>query len=157
MYFREVLVLFFLLISLILGICSIHFQVNGLPSYLEKSTLEKSTQAKAKPAVYQATEGTDSTSSDTKNKVNTSPYLQGVDVSHWDGTISWNMVKRNNISFAFIKATEGEQFVDPKFHYNWSETQANGILRGAYHFYQPNDDPIKQANHFMHTNFLPCG
>jgi GH25 family lysozyme M1 (1,4-beta-N-acetylmuramidase) len=32
---------------------------------------------------------------------------QGIDVSHYQGTINWNTVKANGVSFAFIKATEG--------------------------------------------------
>jgi hypothetical protein len=31
----------------------------------------------------------------------------GIDVSHYQGTINWNTVKANGVSFAFIKATEG--------------------------------------------------
>lgn len=32
---------------------------------------------------------------------------QGIDVSHWQGTINWNTVKANGVSFVYIKATEG--------------------------------------------------
>ena len=37
---------------------------------------------------------------------------QGIDVSHYQGTIDWSTVKANGISFVFIKATEGTS----KFH-----------------------------------------
>jgi GH25 family lysozyme M1 (1,4-beta-N-acetylmuramidase) len=32
---------------------------------------------------------------------------QGIDVSHYQGSINWNTVKANGVTFAFIKATEG--------------------------------------------------
>ncbi len=38
-------------------------------------------------------------------------------------------------SFAYIKATEGGDFVDPRFATNWAEAERAGIRRGAYHFF----------------------
>jgi len=32
---------------------------------------------------------------------------QGIDVSHWQGTIDWKKVKSQGVAFAYIKATEG--------------------------------------------------
>ena len=36
----------------------------------------------------------------------------GVDVSSYQGEIDWEILSSQNISFAFIKATEGSSFVD---------------------------------------------
>ena len=41
--------------------------------------------------------------------------------------------------------------VDSQFQANWSGAQAAGLLRGAYHFYQPGADPRQQAAHFLDT------
>ena len=42
--------------------------------------------------------------------------LQGVDVSHFQGNIDWEVLKDQGISFAYIKATEGSGHVDtPNF------------------------------------------
>lgn len=78
-----------------------------------------------------------------------STTIEGIDVSHYDGTITWSSVKSSNIDFAFMKATEGTSFVDSQFSANWSGAKANGIVRGAYHFFHSNVDPTAQANHFL--------
>ena len=36
---------------------------------------------------------------------------QGVDVSHYQGSIDWNAMAANGVSFAYIKATEGTSTV----------------------------------------------
>ncbi len=61
--------------------------------------------------------------------------VRGIDVSHRQGDIDWRAVKRSGIAFAFMKATEGGDFKDPKFKANWREAGAAGLLRGAYHFF----------------------
>ena len=63
--------------------------------------------------------------------------LKGIDVSNWQGTIDWDAVKADGISFAIAKATEGTNFVDPFFARNWSEMKRVGIMRGAYHYARP--------------------
>src|SRR5512132_983163 len=39
--------------------------------------------------------------------------VQGIDVSHWQGTINWASVAGAGKEFAFCKATEGINYVDP--------------------------------------------
>jgi len=77
--------------------------------------------------------------------------LQGVDVSHYDGTIDWPTVAHGGISFAFVKATEGVTFTDPMFSTNWPAMQQAGVVRGAYHFFHSTDDPVAQAKLFLQT------
>lgn len=78
--------------------------------------------------------------------------IQGIDVSHWQGTINWNSVRNNgNKRFAFCKATEGTGFVDPRFASNWAAMREVGLYRGAYHFGRPGSDPVAQANHFCNV------
>ncbi|MGH6866761.1 MAG: glycoside hydrolase family 25 protein, partial [Methyloceanibacter sp.] len=60
--------------------------------------------------------------------------IQGIDVSYWQGDIDWNKVRDAGIHFAFIKATEGGDHLDPKFRENWYAAQRAGMPRGAYHF-----------------------
>ncbi len=36
--------------------------------------------------------------------------IRGVDVSSYQGVIDWNVLSRQNIDFAYIKATEGGHF-----------------------------------------------
>ena len=60
--------------------------------------------------------------------------IQGIDVSYWQGTIDWNAARAAGIHFAFIKATEGGDHLDPKFLDNWHGAKRAGVARGAYHF-----------------------
>jgi len=58
-------------------------------------------------------------------------------------------VKAASIDFAFMKATESTNFVDPEFATNWKNSRASGVMRGAYHFFRPAIDPIQQADYFL--------
>jgi Glycosyl hydrolases family 25 len=40
-------------------------------------------------------------------------------------------------SFVFIKATEGNTFVDPTFSAHWADAQKANVLRAPYHFFRP--------------------
>ncbi|MGV1015119.1 MAG: GH25 family lysozyme [Methyloceanibacter sp.] len=60
--------------------------------------------------------------------------VQGIDVSYYQGDIDWPKVSASGIRFAFIKATEGGDHLDPKFLDNWHGAKRAGIARGAYHF-----------------------
>jgi GH25 family lysozyme M1 (1,4-beta-N-acetylmuramidase) len=77
--------------------------------------------------------------------------VPGIDVSYWDSEIDWSKVQASGVCFAFIKATEGEHYTDPTFATNWAGAKAVGILRGAYCFFHPNMDAIKQADLFIQT------
>lgn len=75
--------------------------------------------------------------------------LQGIDVSHYQGTIDWQQVAEAGIRFVFVKATQGITVVDPQFQTNWQGAKAAGLLRGAYHFFEPDDDPAQQAQNLL--------
>jgi lysozyme len=75
--------------------------------------------------------------------------IQGVDVSYWQGDIHWNQVRDAGISFAYIKATEGGDYVDPKFLDNWHSAKRAGVARGAYHFIYWCRPAYEQALWFM--------
>lgn len=81
----------------------------------------------------------------------------GIDVSHFQGTVNWAEVAASGACFAFVKATEGITYVDPQFSVNWPAMKEAGLLRGAYHFYEPADDPASQAQHFLSTVTLETG
>ena len=88
------------------------------------------------------------------HKVGTGTYLtdkklNGVDLSHWNGEIDWPALKKTNITFIFMKATQGVTYVDHAFERNWITAKNYGFYRGAYHFYTPKDDPTTQAKHFL--------
>ena len=45
--------------------------------------------------------------------------VQGIDVSHWQGTVNWTSVRNSGKVFALCKATEGTTYTDPTFATNW--------------------------------------
>ena len=75
----------------------------------------------------------------------------GIDVSHYQGAVNWGQVKQHGIVFAFAKATGGTYYTDPEFSANWNGMRAEGIIRGAYHFYYPNEDATQQAENFVNV------
>ena len=86
--------------------------------------------------------------------------VRGVDVSSYQGNIEWEILASQNISFAFIKATEGSSFVDPYFEYNYTEAQKTKLRIGAYHFFSYDSPGKTQADNFIkvvekHEGMLP--
>ncbi|MFW6328322.1 MAG: GH25 family lysozyme [Bacteroidota bacterium] len=45
--------------------------------------------------------------------------VQGIDVSHHQGLIRWDSIDTSKVKFVFNKATEGANFKDKRFKYNW--------------------------------------
>jgi len=75
---------------------------------------------------------------------------QGIDVSHWQGTINWSSVAGAGKQFAFQKATEGINYIDPTAGTNTSGAQAAGVLIGVYHFAHPEtNSATAEANWFV--------
>ena len=88
--------------------------------------------------------------------------VHGIDISHHQGDIQWNMLKQAQhnhfpIQFIFMKATEGGDYSDRLFRANFDSAKANGFIRGAYHFYNPKTDPVRQADFFIRTARLQSG
>lgn len=77
--------------------------------------------------------------------------VQGVDVSHYQGTIDWEILSGQGISFAFIKATEGSGYVDEKFADNWKAAGETELYVGAYHFFSFDSEAASQAELYIHT------
>ena len=77
--------------------------------------------------------------------------LQGIDVSHYQGTVNWTSVKNSGRTFGFAKATEGTTYTDPNFAANWKNMKAAGVIPGAYHFGHPGTDAVAQAKYFVNT------
>lgn len=83
--------------------------------------------------------------------------VHGIDVSHYQSTIQWDSIAAQNITFAFVKATEGEEFADSMYCNNWLEMKRVGIKRGAYHFFRPTLSVLKQAKNFISNVTLEAG
>lgn len=94
-----------------------------------------------------------------KEIVSSSPYLFGIDVSHYQGHINWDKVSRGkrSIHYAIIRSTMGRDGKDLTFQYNWKEAKRHRIIRGAYHYYRPNENSFEQFNNFASTVVLRNG
>lgn len=74
------------------------------------------------------------------------PTTAGIDVSYYQGDITWSRVRRAGVQFAFIRVSDGATIMDSKFAANWKGSRNAGVLRGAYQFFRPEEDAIEQAN-----------
>lgn len=75
----------------------------------------------------------------------------GLDVSNWQTVTNWSEVKSSAHQFAFVKAIQGSSATaeDPTFQSNWGAAKEAGILRSAYAFFLPDEDPKQQASAFI--------
>jgi lysozyme len=76
-------------------------------------------------------------------------FVHGVDVSDYQPGVSWAAVKASGYSFAIAKATQGVGNIQSTFAGNLSGIRAVGMIAGAYHFLDWNQDPVAQAKHFL--------
>ncbi len=88
--------------------------------------------------------------------------IHGIDVSRYQDVINWQSVSAMEardlkIGFAFIKATEGTNRIDPQFRRNWLKAEENQITKGAYHFFIPTKSGKKQAANFTQIVNLQPG
>lgn len=85
----------------------------------------------------------------------------GLDVSEYQGKIRWSYVdtieKKYPLHFVFIRATVGNDRVDHQFSSNWLGAKENKMIRGAYHYYRPNENSLEQAALFIKTVTLSSG
>ncbi len=64
--------------------------------------------------------------------------VQGIDVSRWQGFISWEtLVQQNQIDFAFIKATDSSSIIDPRASRNITLATQQDVPLGVYHYATP--------------------
>ena len=77
---------------------------------------------------------------------------KGIDVAahqHPGGTpIDWSKVRSDGQSFAFVKATEGGDWVNPHYVQDIQAANAAGLKTGAYHYARPAGDAKTQAANF---------
>ncbi|QCR21386.1 glycoside hydrolase family 25 protein [Pontibacter sp. SGAir0037] len=82
--------------------------------------------------------------------INKNKYpITGIDVSKHSGKIDWLKVSQQQIHFAYIKATEGTSYLDPKYKVNYSGAKESGLKTGVYHFFRFNKSGKEQAENFL--------
>lgn len=76
-----------------------------------------------------------------------------IDVSMWEGTIDYSVVKNDGIEIVYIKATEGQNYIDPYFEENYKNAKTNDLKIGFYHYLiaRSEDEAVLEAKHFIRT------
>ena len=74
--------------------------------------------------------------------------VEGLGVSHHQIRINWKKVDKK-YKFIIMKATEGKDFLDSDFLYNWNNARLNGFTVGAYHFFSMLSSGVAQADYYI--------
>lgn len=75
--------------------------------------------------------------------------VHGIDAARYQGEINFAAAKAAGIRFAWLKATEGGDHIDPGYEVNAPRARAAGVPVGAYHFYYFCRTPREQADWFI--------
>jgi lysozyme len=76
-------------------------------------------------------------------------WVEGIDVSRYQWPIDWGKIRaastgeieaRIRPQFVIIKATDGQRGIDERFVEHWKGARGAGLVLGAYHFAQPDED-----------------
>lgn len=87
----------------------------------------------------------------------------GFDISHYQNKedINWDSLSIGNktipLEFVVMRATMGNRNADKHFDDFWEMAKKQKLIRGAYHFYRADEDPVKQANNFLENVKLESG
>lgn len=80
-----------------------------------------------------------------------STLYEGIDVSEWQGEIEWERVRDSGIKIAYIRASEGNNYIDPDAVRNYNGAKENDIKVGFYHYLTARNqqEAIEQAEFFI--------
>ncbi len=87
----------------------------------------------------------------------TTPRVEGIDVSSIQGYVDWSEVYNAGYRFAFARASWGDEnpptYIDEYFETNMENGHAAGMLMGAYHFAYPDygTEAASEARHFLNV------
>jgi lysozyme len=66
--------------------------------------------------------------------------IYGIDVSSYQAGINFTEVAREGFTFAIIKATEGDNYVNPSYAAQLAAADAAGLITASYHFVHTADE-----------------
>lgn len=75
--------------------------------------------------------------------------VHGIDIARYQTDLDWSAARAAGVNFAFIKATEGGDIMDPMFSNHWQGAARAGVLPGAYHFFYHCRPASEQARWFI--------
>lgn len=91
--------------------------------------------------------------------ISSSEYIFGIDISHYQGRIDWSEMRTSHhpIEYIFIRSTMGTSGKDKFFKENWEKAKQNNYIRGAYHYYRPNENSAKQFENYKSAVDIDVG
>ncbi|UKA61576.1 GH25 family lysozyme [Arthrobacter sp. FW306-04-A] len=76
--------------------------------------------------------------------------IAGQDVSAYQGNVDWATQWNLGSRLAYVKASEGNYYLNSNFSQQYNSSRSVGMTRGAYHFAIPNwSSGADQANYFV--------
>jgi lysozyme len=75
-----------------------------------------------------------------------SATTRGIDVSVYQREIDWGRVRGDGVEFGIARISDGLSHADARFDDNWRNMAGAGLVRGAYQYFEPDEDPILQAD-----------
>ena len=75
--------------------------------------------------------------------------VHGIDAARYQGLIDFRTARSAGVNFAWLKATEGGDFIDSGFEQNSRAARAAGVPVGGYHFYYFCRPASEQARWFI--------
>ncbi|GAA0086817.1 hypothetical protein UT300007_32580 [Clostridium sp. CTA-7] len=79
--------------------------------------------------------------------INTGKY-KGIDISSWQGEVDFRKISESGVQIVYIKATEGNYYVNPRLGEYYLGSKNNNMLIGFYHFFRARVDAKAQAHYF---------
>ncbi|WP_367139642.1 LysM peptidoglycan-binding domain-containing protein [Saccharothrix sp. HUAS TT1] len=76
----------------------------------------------------------------------------GIDISSHNDIDDWAAVRGNNITYASVKTTQGDYYINPKHQGQIDGARNAGVLPGAYHFADPNTPVARNIDHFVNIS-----
>lgn len=86
-----------------------------------------------------------------------SNQIWGIDISHHQCTIDWNILEKNKPNFMYLKVTEGATHTDKRYLTHIKEARKLNIPCGAYHFFGYTSSGKTQAQYFIKNAKLQKG
>ncbi|HOT64802.1 MAG TPA: GH25 family lysozyme, partial [Dysgonamonadaceae bacterium] len=84
-------------------------------------------------------------------------FVRGIDVSHHNSFINWEQLRDENVTFVYLKSTEGMSHKDRNYKKNYRAAKIAGLKVGTYHFYIFGLDGRRQAEHFIRNSNIYSG
>ena len=60
------------------------------------------------------------------------PVYAGIDISRYQGTVDFDRVAADGIDIVYMRAGEGNDYIDPEYERNYQQAREAGLKSGAY-------------------------